>query len=109
MPQDGKGIAKAATKSAYRLKDLRLKEEIVELDYLLRDTSDSLDQPASRDLLRQMDQVLAQKRAIDEALGSLSGSAGSQLQRVARLRPSRKDVNSLGKRAGSKATELDSK
>jgi DNA primase len=109
MPQDGKGIAKAATKSAYRLKDLRLKEEIIELDYLLRDAKDSLDPLASRDLIRQMDQVLAQKRAIDEALGSLSGSAGSQLQRVAHLHLSRKNGNSLGKRAGLKATKLDNK
>ncbi|MGO8946074.1 MAG: DNA primase [Ktedonobacterales bacterium] len=89
MPQDGKGIAKAATKSAYRLKDLRLKEEIVELEYLLRDVEDSLEPPASRELIRQLEQVLIQKRAIDEALGSLSGSAGSQLQRVARLHPPR--------------------
>ncbi len=89
MPQDGKGMAKAATKSAYRLKGLRLKEEIVELEYLLRDAEDALDSPASRELITQLNQVLVRKRAMDDALGSLSTSAGSQLQRVARLRPSR--------------------
>ncbi len=84
MPQDEKGIAKAATKSAYRLKDLRLKEEIVELDYLQRDASASGDAEASRALLRRLEQVFVQKHAIDEALRSFSGSAGVQPQRIGR-------------------------
>jgi hypothetical protein len=109
MPQDGKGIAKAATKSAYRLKDLRLKEEGIELEYLLRDAEESGDSESTRELLGRRRQVLAEKRAIDEAIGSLSGSAGSQLQRAARLRPARKNGTFLEKRAGLKATKLDNK
>jgi replicative DNA helicase len=108
MPQDEKGITKAATKSAYRLKDLRLKEEIVDLDYLLRDAKESGDSESSRKLLGRMDQVLVQKRAIDEALGSLSGSAGPQLQRlmphVRSSHPSRRSASSPRERAGSKVS-----
>ena len=108
MPQDEKGITKAATKSAYRLKDLRLKEEIVELDYLFRDAKESGDSESSRNLLGRLDQVLVQKRAIDEALGSLSGSAGPQLQRLTQhvrpSHPSRRAANSPRERTGSKAS-----
>ena len=58
---------------------------------------------SSRDLLGRLDQVLVQKRAIDEALGSLSGSAGPQLQRVTQhVRPSR----SISRSANSPRSEL---
>jgi len=109
MPQDDKGITKAATKSAYRLKDLRLTEEGIELDYLLRDARESGDIETSRELLGQRKQILVQKRAIDEALGSLSGSAGSGFVRSVHYRTSRttrQSPSSPAKRTGSKTSTI---
>ena len=62
MPPHDKGITKAATKSAYRLKDLRLTEEGIELDYLLRDTRESGDLETSRGHLGRRKQVLVKTR-----------------------------------------------
>ncbi len=68
-PQDGHGLAKAASTAAYRLKRIRLKEEMAELDYLQRDAEQSGDGEALRALLRRKQQLLAQRRTVDAASG----------------------------------------
>ena len=66
---EGQGLAKAASSSAYRLKRMRLKEEMAELDYLQRDAEQSGDAEALRALLRRKQYLLSQRRAIDAASG----------------------------------------
>ncbi|HEY7953369.1 MAG TPA: hypothetical protein VID70_10295, partial [Solirubrobacteraceae bacterium] len=66
---EGQGLAKAASSSAYRLKRMRLKEEMAELDYLQRDAEQSGDDEALRALLRRKQYLLSQRRAIDAASG----------------------------------------
>lgn len=66
---EGQGLAKAASSSAYRLKRMRLKEEMAELDYLQRDAEQTGDDEALRALLRRKQYLLSQRRAIDAASG----------------------------------------
>lgn len=68
-PQEGQGLSKAASSSAYRLKRTRLKEEMAELDYLQREAEQSGDGEALRALLRRKQHLLSQRRAIDAASG----------------------------------------
>ena len=67
--QDGQGLAKAASGAAYRLKRMRLKDEMAELDYLQRDAEQSGATDALRALLRRKQHLLSQRRAIDAASG----------------------------------------
>lgn len=67
--QDGQGLAKAASSAAYRLKRMRLKEEMAELDYLQRDAEQSGATEALRALLKRKQLLLSQRRAIDAASG----------------------------------------
>jgi DNA primase len=66
-PPDGSGLTKLASSAAYRLKRLRLREEMAELDYLEHDAEESGDADALRALLGRKQQLLSQRRAIDAA------------------------------------------
>ena len=68
-PLDGQGLIKAARDAAYRLKRVRIEEEMAELDYLQRDAEQSGDGEALRTLLRRKQQLLSQRRALDAASG----------------------------------------
>jgi DNA primase len=68
-PLDGQGLLKAARDAAYRLKRVRIEEEMAELDYLQRDAEQSGDGEALRALLRRKQQLLSQRRALDAASG----------------------------------------
>jgi len=68
-PLDGQGLIKAARDAAYRLKRVRIEEEMAELDYLQRDAEQSGDGEALRALLRRKQQLLSQRRALDAASG----------------------------------------
>jgi len=64
-----RGIAKAASISAYRLKRARLKEEMAELDHLQRDAEQADDNEALAGLLKRKRDLLIQRRALDVASG----------------------------------------
>lgn len=66
-PEEGMGLAKAASFVAYRLKRTHLNEEMAELDYLEHDAQQSADWDAVRPLIRRKQQLLSQRRAIDAA------------------------------------------
>ena len=66
-PEDGSGLVKLASTAAYRLKRMRLREEMAELDYLEQDAEQSGDAEALRGLLGRKQQLLSQRRAIDSA------------------------------------------
>lgn len=68
-PLDGQGLIKAARDAAYRLKRVRIEEEMAELDYLQRDAEQSGDGEALRALLRRKQQLLSQRRTLDAASG----------------------------------------
>jgi DNA primase len=68
-PQEGPGLIKAASSSAYRLKRTRLKAEMAELDYLQRDAEQSGDWEVVRALLKRKQHLLSQRRAVDAASG----------------------------------------
>lgn len=67
IPEEGTGLTKAASHAAYRLKRLRLGEEMAELDYLERDAEQSGDLETLRALLGRKQQLLFQRRTIDTA------------------------------------------
>lgn len=66
---DAQALASVASRSAYRLKRTRLKEEMAELDYLERDAEQSHDAEALLALLKRKQQLLSQRRALDAASG----------------------------------------
>lgn len=68
-PVEGPGLVKVASHAAYRLKRVRLKEEMAELDYLERDAEQSGDREGLRALLVRKQELLAQRRALDAAVG----------------------------------------
>jgi hypothetical protein len=67
VPEEGPGLAKVASAAAYRLKRMRLKAEMAELDYLERDAEQTGDLDALRSLLARKQQLLLQRRAVDAA------------------------------------------
>ena len=67
VPEDGPALSKVASAAAYRLKRMRLKAEMAELDYLERDAEQTGDQEALRSLLARKQQLLQQRRAVDAA------------------------------------------
>ncbi|GAC1449286.1 MAG: hypothetical protein PVSMB4_07310 [Ktedonobacterales bacterium] len=67
IPEEGTGLTKAASHAAYRLKRLRLREEMAELDYLERDAEQTGDADTLRALLGRKQQLLFQRRTIDTA------------------------------------------
>ncbi|HEY7781248.1 MAG TPA: DNA primase [Ktedonobacterales bacterium] len=67
VPEEGTGLVKVASHAAYRLKRMRLGEEMAELDYLQRDAEQSGDRDTLRTLLGRKQQLLSQRRAIDAA------------------------------------------
>ncbi|HEX6800815.1 MAG TPA: DNA primase [Ktedonobacterales bacterium] len=69
LPDEDPALAKAARLAAYRLKRMRLKAEMAELDYLEHDAEGSGDADAARGLLQRKQQLLMQRRALDAASG----------------------------------------
>jgi DNA primase len=67
VPEEGPGLSKVASAAAYRLKRMRLKAEMAELDYLARDAEEDGDLDALRSLLARKQQLLLQRRAVDAA------------------------------------------
>ncbi len=63
LPESGPSLTKIASKAAYRLKRMRLKAEMAELDYLVREADDE----ALRTLMTRKKLLLSQRRAIDAA------------------------------------------
>ncbi len=64
LPVSGPSLTKIASKAAYRLKRMRLKAEMAELDYLVREADDD---EALRTLMARKKLLLSQRRAIDAA------------------------------------------
>ncbi|HEY7343404.1 MAG TPA: toprim domain-containing protein, partial [Ktedonobacterales bacterium] len=64
LPESGPSLTKIASKAAYRLKRMRLKAEMAELDYLVREADDD---EALRTLMARKKLLLSQRRAIDAA------------------------------------------
>ena len=69
LPEDDVAVAKAARLAAYRLKRMRLKAEMAELDYLERDAEGTGEPEAVRALLQRKQHLLMQRRALDAASG----------------------------------------
>ncbi|HEV8189889.1 MAG TPA: DNA primase [Ktedonobacterales bacterium] len=67
VPEEGPALSKVASAAAYRLKRMRLKAEMAELDYLERDAEQTGDLEALRSLLARKQQLLLQRRAVDAA------------------------------------------
>ena len=63
---DGR-VAKVARDAAYRLKRMRLNQEMAELDALQREAEQEHDDAALRELLDRKQRLLSQRRAIDTA------------------------------------------
>ncbi len=64
---EGVGPAKVARDAAYRLKRMRLKAQMAELDALQRDAEQGHDAETLRTLLVQKQRLLAERRAVDAA------------------------------------------
>jgi hypothetical protein len=67
LPESGPTLSKIASKAAYRLKRMRLKAEMAELDYLVREVAGSGDDEGLRTLLAHKKLLLSQRRTIDAA------------------------------------------
>ncbi len=67
LPDEDLSPARAASQAAYRLKRMRIKAEVAELDFLQRDAEQAGDQEALRALLLRKQQLLTQRRTIDAA------------------------------------------
>jgi DNA primase len=67
LPDSGPALTKIASKAAYRLKRMRLKAEMAELDYLVREADDD---EALRTLMTRKQVLLSQRHAIDVATAS---------------------------------------
>lgn len=65
LPESEAMLGKIASKAAYRLKRMRLKAEMAELDYLLREVAG--DDDGLRTLMARKKLLLSQRRAIDAA------------------------------------------
>jgi DNA primase len=65
--EEGPALLKRASQAAYRLKRMRLKVELAELDHLMRDAEAAGDGEALRALVRRKQHLLAQRHTIDEA------------------------------------------
>jgi replicative DNA helicase len=63
---DGR-VTKVARDAAYRLKRMRLNQEMTELDALQREAEQEHDDGALRELLDRKQRLLSQRRAIDAA------------------------------------------
>lgn len=66
VPEDGQPLSKVASNAAYRLKRMRLKAEMAELDSLVREAQAS-DADSLRSLMTRKQHLLTQRRAIDAA------------------------------------------
>ncbi|HET8906020.1 MAG TPA: DNA primase [Ktedonobacterales bacterium] len=67
LPESGPTLSKIASKAAYRLKRMRLKAEMAELDYLVREVAGTDDDEGLRTLMARKKLLLSQRRAIDSA------------------------------------------
>ena len=67
LPESGPTLSTIASKAAYRLKRMRLKAEMAELDYLVREVAGTGDDEGVRTLMAQKKKLLSQRRAIDAA------------------------------------------
>jgi hypothetical protein len=67
LPESGPTLSKIASKAAYRLKRMRLKAEMAELDYLVREVAGSGDDEGLRTLMARKKLLLSQRRTIDAA------------------------------------------
>jgi DNA primase len=67
LPDEDQGPTRVASQAAYRLKRMRIKAEVTELDFLQRDAEQAGDLEALRLLLLRKQQLLTQRRAIDAA------------------------------------------
>ena len=67
LPESGPTLSKIASTAAYRLKRMRLKAEMAELDYLVREVAGTGDDEGVRTLMAQKKLLLSQRRAIDAA------------------------------------------
>jgi DNA primase len=74
--RDATHLVKDAREAAYRLKSLRLKGEMSELDALQREAELARDADSLRTLLARKQQLLVQKRAIDTASAGAAGKSG---------------------------------
>ncbi|HEX8733040.1 MAG TPA: DNA primase [Ktedonobacterales bacterium] len=74
--RDATHVVKDAREAAYRLKSLRLKSEMAELDALQREAEQAGDSDSLRALLARKAQLLAQRRAIDSASSGALGRPG---------------------------------
>jgi hypothetical protein len=67
LPDDEQAPMHVASQAAYRLKRMRIKAEVTELDFLQRDAEQAGDLETLRRLLLRKQQLLTQRRAIDAA------------------------------------------
>lgn len=67
LPESGPMLSKLASNAAYRLKRMRLKAEMAELDYLVREVAATGDDEGLRSLIARKKLLLSQRRAIDAA------------------------------------------
>jgi hypothetical protein len=67
LPESGPTLSKIASTAAYRLKRMRLKAEMAELDYLVREVAGAGDDEGVRTLMARKKKLLSQRRAIDAA------------------------------------------
>jgi hypothetical protein len=67
LPESGPTLSKIASTAAYRLKRMRLKAEMAELDYLVREVAGTGDDEGVRTLMARKKLLLSQRRAIDAA------------------------------------------
>ncbi len=74
--RDTAHLIKDARDASYRLKSLRLKSEMAELDALQREAEQASDSESLRMLLARKAQLLVQRRAIDSASSSGVGKSG---------------------------------
>jgi len=74
--RDATHLVKDARDAAYRLKSLRLKGEMAELDALQREAEQAGDSDSLRTLLTRKAQLLVQRRAIDTAGSGGAGKPG---------------------------------
>ncbi|HEY7975022.1 MAG TPA: hypothetical protein VID72_06750, partial [Ktedonobacterales bacterium] len=74
--RDATHLVKDAREAAYRLKSLRLKGEMSELDALQREAEQASDDESLRTLLARKQHLLVQRRAIDTASAGAAGKPG---------------------------------
>jgi DNA primase len=67
LPESGPALSKIASNAAFRLKRMRLKAEMADLDYLVREVAGTGDDEGLRTLMTRKKLLLSQRRAIDAA------------------------------------------